>query len=442
MRTQARVPAMGVLFVLLVTVAGSCSKSVAPIARDASGALRGAGGGGGDPAAAPIPSPYIVRLKFIGPVVTLDAAYQPVLDRNAEFFVYSTGVPPAPGAAIDTVPAGSELKQVSWRSAKGGAQALSAAGEPEVLEEPPVIVDAAAHGGAQTFPPGYNQLTLQAPARAGGGMVTVAFVVNFPPGAWWAGPDPALFPPASDGDGRAVDVTDWSRFTTTPAWPPDGRGYFGPDSFRFVPSQRLPVRGDLERRTFYEIFGDRIYARTEGDTVHQDSWVVFAHAGFDRDSRYAPRVDPTDPGLPAGFASRPDLYAVLIPQGLLGSPSAFRSAVTFKLDDGSVVRPSVSPAYPDFDPLSVFRNPHVAGYARMFLPGKAYALVQPVDADGGAGRLGDSEVAIADRVDAGGGTPADRLARRQILTFFVRGDAGAGPAQAATATKRRSTRGS
>jgi hypothetical protein len=273
----------------------------------------------------------------------------------------------------------------------------------------------------QTFAPGIHLFQLQAPERAGGGLVTVFFAAGFAPGAWWAGPDPSRFPPSSDGDGRAVDVTDWSRFETRPAWPPDGRGFFGPDSFAFVPSRRRPVDDDFARRTFYEIFGDRIYARSEGDAVHQDSWVVLVNGGYDRDSPYEPAVSPLDPSLPPGFASSPDRYAVLIEQGLIGSPTAFSANVVTRLPSGQLLIPAFSVPYPSFDPSSVFFAPRVFHYWRASVPGKAYAVAIAVDAHHQRLPASPAElVALTDLVDAGGGSPADRDRRRQVLTFHVR----------------------
>src|SRR5262249_19211229 len=153
---------------------------------------------------------------------------------------------------------------------------------------------------------------------------TVFFRANFDPDMWWAGPDPTRFPRSSDGDGRAVDVLSWSGFQTSPSWPPDGRGYFGPDSLAFLPRSSRPAKTASGRRTFYEIFGDRIYARNENDTVHLGAWVVFPTGGYDPDSRYAVPISPAAPGLPPGFESRPDLYPVLDATGVQGTPSGFR----------------------------------------------------------------------------------------------------------------------
>jgi len=422
--TRVLCPICGLALILFVV--SSCARPVSPLGGRA--AIAQGAGTTALPGAGADTGSFIVRLRFVGPIVTLDREFQPRLERNADFFVHSNGVP---FASLDTVPAHSVLKDVCWRQVRNGTTG------PCVPDDSVSFVDDAPHFGGPPsdpsgeFKPGVHLLHLAVPPRFGGGRISVTFFVDFLPGAWWAGPDPALFPRSSDGDGRAVDVTDWTHFTTTPAWPPDGRRYFGPDSFRFVPSQRRPVHDDFDRRTFYEIFGDRIYARSEGDTVHLNAWVVLSNGGFDRDSRYVPSVDANDPALPPGFAGQPDVFSVLLPQGLLGSPTGFRSFVPVMLADGTLLRPSETTTYPDFMPTSVFRDPHLAGYWRATYPGRAYAVAMAVDAEGLVGRLAGDPVEIVSRVDAGGGTPAERSERRQILTFFVRASAPAAPLEAA-----------
>jgi hypothetical protein len=255
----------------------------------------------------------------------------------------------------------------------------------------------------------------------GGDRPTLWYQQNFAPEAWWAGPDPSRFPLSSDGDGRAVDVTDWSNFHTDPAWPPDGRGFFGPDSFATLFSQRPPVNGDLDRRSFYEIWGDRIYARAEDDTVHQGAWIVFSLGGFDRDSPYVPRVDGAAPTLPPGYASQPDRYPLLVSQGIVGSPVGFRERIPIRDATGGIIMPSETTTFPDFRVADVRYGPTVMGYARAYTAGKAYAEVYAEDGDYTIGpRTFEDLILLADRVDAGGGSDRDRLLRRRVLTFYVR----------------------
>jgi len=388
--------------ILALALLAGCSKALAPdtrIARDAAGRAAPQRG---------------TVLKLTGSLVTLDAAFQPRVDRHVDFFV-----PPADpsGLVRDTVSAFSTLGKVQWGSAS--ASATRGGDEPGTL---PGGAPDPVTSGADVLAPGLHQLTFDAPARLGGGTVTFLFVVNFAPDTWWAGPDPSLWPASSDGDGRAVDVTDWSHFTTSPAWPPDGRGYFGPDSLSTIPSARRPVANDVERRTFYEIFGDRIYARSDGDAVHQNAWIVLMNGGYDKDSRYAPRVVAGDPSLPADFVPGSGRYPVLEDLGLAGSPIGFRLLPLARLADGSLLRFSESTLYPVIDPNSVFRQPNVAGYFRAVQPGKLYLVAMAADADGSIDRSvpAASVAEIADHVDAGGGTPAERLYRRKILVLNVR----------------------
>lgn len=211
---------------------------------------------------------FRVRLTFVGNHVTLDPNFAPVLDPRARFHVYSRG----DDAPIDTVPAYGRLVRIEWRSSAHDTDSV-AVGRKAVrpgLESVWIEDETAARDTGQVFAPGFHQLVLPAPPRAGGGTVTVRFISDFVPTAWFAGPDPAQFPLLNDG-GRGVTVTNWSGLVTTPLWPPDGRTYFAPDSFRFVPSRRRPVGGNFERRTFYEIFENRVYARNEGDAVHVGS---------------------------------------------------------------------------------------------------------------------------------------------------------------------------
>jgi hypothetical protein len=394
--------------ILLLALVAGCSKSVAPMRPQ--GVADPTDGAVAQDASHP---DFLVRLRFVGTTVSLDRNFEPGNERKQDYFVYSSGTLPA---NPDTVPANATLKEIFWRRTPG----TGAGQDPDVyVLDDPLHERRGQAGDGLPFPPGSIILNLHAPDRLGGGVVSVLFHVNFDPDMWWSGPDPAAFPPASDGDGRAVDVQSWTGFRTSPAWPPDGRGYFGPDSLAFLPRSRRPVADDFDRRTFYEIYGDRIYARSENDTVHLGGWVVFATGGYDPDSPYAVASSPTAPTLPPGFASRPDLYPVLDATGLQGSPSGFRLRVQTVVN-GVVTQPSETTTYPSFDVASVFYYPVLAGYWRVDLAGKCYAVAMPVDGNGAVGRTEEDLIQLADRVDAGGGTSTDRILRRRVLTFFVR----------------------
>lgn len=391
-----------------VAIAAGCSRPHSPVAplREASSFTA---------TGAPADS-YYAELEFRGDMLVLGESFTPRLLRNRRFFVRSSDFDPLTSVfPRDTVPAGAELVKIRWLPAGRKAALGSRAG---AVTEP-------ARDTSVVYEPGIHLLYLQAPERAGGGRYAVAFVVGVAPIAWYAGPDPARWPRASDGDWRAVDVLDWRTFATRPAWPPDGRGWFGPDSFRTRPLQRLPLARDPNRRTFYELFGDRLYARSEGDTVHAGAWVVVALGGFDADSRYAPVAPADSPALPPGFASDPLRYAALVPDGLVGSPIGFRLSKSVLAPNGNQVRESESALFPAFDTRSVFFLPRMCGYTKAAIAGKYYLQAVAQDADGVITRRMVDVIGETDLVDAGGGTPEQRAARRQVLTFVVRPAAGA-----------------
>ena len=406
MYPAARAVCVGVSLAAMLT---ACSKPVSPVveqdAVNAPDSTQGVSWSKGGK-----PQTSLARLRFVADQVMLSSDFRTQLQRNVEYLV------DVDWPSRDTVPVHSVLKQVRWLIPSEHGNRYFVDNHPEYS------LDAAQFAPPTTegLPPGALILRLRVPERAGGGWITTWLHSNLAPVMWWAGPDPARFPPSSDGDGRAVDVLDWANFATSPAWPPDGRGYFGPDSFQYVPSVRLPVNGDIERRTFYEIWGDRIYARSEGDVVHQGAWLVFSTGGFDGDSPYVPRVSAGAP-LPPGYESQPDLYPVLIEQGLIGSPIGFRHRVPVRLANGQLSFPSESVTHPNFDVFSVLYSPYVASYWPALVPGKAYAMVFPVDGHGQVGRTSEDLVALADRVDSGGGSDADRALRRLVLTFEVSG---------------------
>jgi hypothetical protein len=71
----------------------------------------------------------------------------------------------------------------------------------------------------------------------------------------------------------------------------------------------------------------------------------------------------------------------------------------------------------------VFHQPVINGYWGLTTAGRAYAVIRAEDGDGTVDRRIDHQpgdaVGVADRVDAGGGTAADKALRSKVLTFYV-----------------------
>lgn len=403
------------IFVCAVAAtAASCSRAVTPTLDDAN--LQEASATAGRPGSEP--RSFRARLVFEGPTVTTDRMGHPLLRRKTTYYVYSRE---DVGARIDTIPANSSFVRVDWMVGRQHNEGTaSSAGAERVTFHSPTVKETSQPAGAGPFLVGLHGAQADHPKGADGPVAHFAFFVGFRPSLWWAGPDVSRWPDSSDGLGRGVMVTDWAQLVTVPQLPVDGRAWFGRDSFAFVPRERLPLRGTSERRSFYEISGDRIYARTEGDTVFHGSWIVLCNGGFDRDSPYTPRVVAGDPALPPGYAGDLVHFSLLNSQGQIGSPISFRHQVAVRRPDGTMVQQARSSAYPNFDPGSVFRNPQVFGYVRPIEAGKYYVQAVSEDADGLLSPSTLDFAGLADRVDAGGGTVAERAARRSILTFYLR----------------------
>ena len=268
--------------------------------------------------------------------------------------------------------------------------------------------------GRDFISPGLKKFTLRAIGQSGWrGQSTRYFQMNFAPDSWFSGPnvnDPTQgWQSYTDGLGR-------SNYYILPSWPSPSNAWAGipntqlsPDSVRLLPAVRP------ERRTFFEFYGDTIFARFEGDTVHLNSWVVIPSGGRDLDSPYKVKVG-VDPNKPVGVVTTPSDSAN-------GSPIGFRSLVlTRRAVDNLPVRPSESSTFPVFDVGSVFYAPRIANYVAMNTSGKCYAYSVAEDGDGAVDRRitknGGPDV-VADAVDAGQGTPEQVSIRSKILTFYV-----------------------
>jgi hypothetical protein len=265
------------------------------------------------------------------------------------------------------------------------------------------------------FSAGLKVFTLRAVDQAGGARdSTRRFTLNYMPDTWFSGPDPSdsRFVQTRDpatGDYGYIPLAGVDMLT----WPGLDGTMMSKDSLKVLPLHRQP------RKSFFEIYNGRLYARAEGDTVHMNSWIVFYNGGYDKDSKYAVRVDPKDPALPppAELPNNPVLVAG--PEN--GSPVGFRSQVVLNTDiNGQQVSFAQSGMYPIYEPASVFRTTTIGGYWPMFLSGKAYALARAEDGDGQVDRQVEEARTLADLVDSGGGTPYERgLRQREILTFYV-----------------------
>ena len=297
-----------------------------------------------------------------------------------------------------------------------------------------VVVDSSVHvatynsSAANASAPGNKQFTLRGVDVAGGArQVNRRFQLNISPITWYSGPDPNAYPYTRVNGETYVDVP------VAPTWvtPALTGSLMHDDSVRVLPALRP------ERKTFFEIYKNRIYVRAENDTVHMNSWVVFTSGGFDPDSPYAVEFSSNWPTGAPGSDSRPDTThiapgtaVVFHPGPANGSPIGFKGAISnYLTPTGPEVVPSLSPVYPNFDPTSVLSVQAINGYYAASDAGKAYTLIKSVDAYqstllGGQDEsipiaLNESARQIAEKVDAGGGTPEEQALRHRVLTFYV-----------------------
>lgn len=266
--------------------------------------------------------------------------------------------------------------------------------------------------GPDVVSPGLKKFTLRAVGESGWrGEATRYFQMNFAPDSWYSGPDvndPLQgWQSFQDGNGkryyyRDVPGNNWAGFAGIPGT------MLGPDSANVLPASRP------ERRTFFEFYRNRIWAHTEGDTVHLNSWVLLPAGGYDPDSPYLVKVG-VDPNRPPGLVTTID-------EEPNGSPIGFRANITVRKPDGGTVRPTETNTYPIFDITSSFHEPKISYRGAMTATGKAYAYVIAEDGDGTVDRrlqkAGGAE-GVAELVDAGGGDAEQRAVRSKVLTFFV-----------------------
>src|SRR5262245_47568436 len=196
------------------------------------------------------------------------------------------------------------------------------------FDEPTSELDASVEGiDFDRLDPGPKAFVLEVLDASGEprDQVTLNFQVNHAPDTWFAGPDPALFDArfGLTGRERRIDIPDWGSL-------PDFSGLvLSCDSLARRPAERA------QHRTFFEFYGNRLWVRSEFDTVHANAWLVFEGGGFDPDSPYDIVVGPGEPALEDTAACAPFAPPwVVRPDTLVGSPVGFRIEHTTYLSPG------------------------------------------------------------------------------------------------------------
>lgn len=309
----------------------------------------------------------------------------------------------------DTVPSGS-LLTFKWRAEPRVRGTYVASYKYKLDETDFNAVDSSVHVatyntgiGRDVVSPGLKVFTVKALGQSGfAGQATRRFMMNFDPDTWFAGPDkddPAQgWVSHQDNNGRRYyykDIASWASFAGVT------NTQYGPDSLTILPAFRAP------KRTFFEIYNNRLWYHEEGDTVHMNSWVLMPAGGLDRDSPYKVDANLRDvpPGGPWPVVTKLD--------SANGSPVGFRIRIQTRTD-GPTIIPSETSKYPVFDAASVFHQPVINAYWPMVLSGQAFALIRAEDGDGAIdGRVRDA----VDVVDNPGRYSED--IRSKVLTFYV-----------------------
>jgi len=294
--------------------------------------------------------------------------------------------------------------------------------EPDFVEVPASVTTATYNSGvgADTtrVRPGIKVFTVRAFDQAEGKQdSTRRFQLNFAPDTWFSGPDrgsPTLSDyPGTNGRLRFFKLLD----QLPPRLPPTGivGSLLGPDSLQVLPALRP------ERRAFFEIYNDTVWARQEGDTVHINSYVLFHSGGFDRDSDYNVRVSQLamdQPGFPR--PTPPVLQPVKAPNG---SAVGFRAQINTSLWPNNFSSPGVpSNLYPLFDPNDVLDSDasrRIGYYQPVIQSGVAYAWMKAEDGDREQGRRITDGLALAKKVDAGNGSKEEEALRAKVISFYV-----------------------
>ncbi len=246
---------------------------------------------------------------------------------------------------------------------------------------------------------------------------TRRFQHNYSPDTWFSGPDlNSISLTAKPVRNR---VEHYAVLTAGLLTAPVLGSFMSPDSTQILPALRP------DRPTFFEIWKDTLWARSDGDTIHLNSWVVLYGGGYDKDSKYAVKVNPIMRSLDdQGNYKFPGFIAqdgpVLASGPANGSPIGFRSIVTMSLTpENSPSRTALSGLYPIFDPNDVFNLPRIGGYHPIFLAGRAFAVMQAEDSDGDRDRRIVDGRDLVNAYESGLLPPDEQSLRRKVLSFYV-----------------------
>jgi hypothetical protein len=330
----------------------------------------------------------------------------------------------------DSLPASARL-DFQWTSN------LRAVGNPAVnyrykLDETDFIeVDSSVHaitynsGVNDAVGPGLKIFTLRAVDQAGGkDDAKRRFQFNQAPDTWFSGPmiDPAVYPLQDAFGYRYFDATTYFASTSPPRMP-ELTGLFSRDSVYLMPALRP------ERKTFFEIYENRVYVHAEWDTVNMNAWVVCHNGGLDPDSPYLVQINPSDPAYIKNILNVYGEVPPVMTQGVSnGSPVGFRSGLAVSLfPTNQVSLYTETGLYPIFDPTNVRRLAQTAQYWPVSLAGQAFMYARAEDGHGrSVGGLDDqlnrnnlADIVAACGRDGLGGSDSLRALRRKILTFYV-----------------------
>ena len=254
------------------------------------------------------------------------------------------------------------------------------------------------------LPAGIYVFTLRAIGPKSVQETTRRFALDFAPDTWWSGPDRSSPSLQAKPNGEKYALLAAGQLAS-----PIVGSLLSPDSTLVLPALRP------ERRTFFEIWKDSVFARQEGDTVHMNSWILFHGGGLDRDSPYSVRVS-DDAHLLPGFPGGP----VLEPGPANGSPIGFRTGYQVSLTPAGIISTFASSGlYPVFDPNDVFHTPRIGSYHPTFYAGRGFVVIQAEDGEGLRDRRVPNGFTLVTRVEDGTATPQELALRDKVLTFHI-----------------------